>query len=547
MWLACRPASCEISDFALQLPMALAWARRLAHCGLLVATACSLGTSADNFGVLDKPGTPGMGPVVQFDTVGPVTAVPTQAIPLSLTVTGADTALTLWLEGDYADGSLSQGSLDTKRSHANLVLQTPSEPTTFTVHARTASGSEAHLQIKVASHGFSTITLLPGYAGKRAVGVVTGSVFLQTTCAELGGAALHDGLSVTNVSLGEPLQIAGIPAGPRVSILLRMAHYARGCVDIERLAPAVTTNLETVTLSDLPLDLGAAALDIHFTFEPLESDAASYSTVLGSGGLRAADAFFPVGTPQANAEATTLLGAMSSEVPIAERPMFDANRNQGGWDGALASWLSTRQPSLRSRTLGWLTSAKAEALAPFYGRLTATPEAGKATILPFAWGAVGLGAPAGVRIKQPFAWTATPDDTVHLSGSFEFLPTAFLTHAADRYASLDLPAADVPAALSQVVECGALATSLVGNGTSYSGCGAACTARLCASALATRWRAAELASTVANDVVAVVINASGGASSNDDAKLLDFHGSWVGNVISSTGSSGMKGTVTTTR
>ena len=72
----------------------------------------------------------------------------------------------------------------------------------------------------------------------------------------------------TEGALGDPLTITGVPAGTRVSISVRMAHYAHGCVDVDRLAPMASKDLATVQVLDEPLSLAKSKLLASYTFEP---------------------------------------------------------------------------------------------------------------------------------------------------------------------------------------------------------------------------------------------------------------------------------------
>ena len=529
-----------------------AWSRRplpLAAAAIgVLAAAC--GTNNATSGSTGSPsGTDGTGPTgpsVQFDIMGPLVAPSTQAVPLGLGIQGGDdTALTLWLEGAYLDASLDRGSVDTKEHHAQVLLQTPSEPSTFTVRARTAGGSEARLEVTVGLQGVASVTLQPTYAGKRPEDAVYGSIFPRTSCEELAKATLDDGTSKTAAKLGQPLTIVSVPAGTRVSISLRMAHYARGCVDVDRLAPGASKDFATVELFDRPLSLAKASLQTTYTFEPSSTEGAAYVALLDAGVARAANAFIAVGT----AEGVALLDAMKTAAPSEWQATFTGNRNAGtGWDPKVVAWLGQHPPALRARAVSWLTLAKAEAQAPLMAKLVAAKTVDRVTVTPSTWGAVDLTTRPSVTVKGPFEWTADTDDGVQTSGTFYVSPTALLARAADGYAVKEVPSAsDVPSALAAQVDCSALASSLVGAGESYPTCGAACTASLCRTALLAMWNTAAGASAAATDVIQIAMNFSAHAQIDEKAEPTFLDGTWVGKITSGTGASGMQGKVAAKR
>ena len=53
-----------------------------------------------------------------------------------------------------------------------------------------------------------------------------------------------------------------------------------------------------------------------------------------------------------------------------------------------------------------------------------------------------------------------------------------------------------------------------------------------------------MASAVADDAVHIAVNASGPATSNENAEPTGFNGTWVGKIFSDKSTSGMKGTAT---
>src|SRR6476469_2701713 len=72
---------------------------------------------------------------VTFDHEGTLAVLPSQSVDLGVSVRGPDGVVQLWLDGDYADASLSEGQVASSGGHARVTLHTPSTTTTFTVVA----------------------------------------------------------------------------------------------------------------------------------------------------------------------------------------------------------------------------------------------------------------------------------------------------------------------------------------------------------------------------------------------------------------------------
>src|SRR5260221_13288378 len=117
--------------------MVFALTRRVALGALALAfAACS--TNSDS-AVADGGGSGGgNGVSVAFDQAGVLTLAPKMSVDVALHVTGDDTNVNVWLEGDYADASLNVGDVNTADRPAAVTLHAPSVPATFTLRARVA-------------------------------------------------------------------------------------------------------------------------------------------------------------------------------------------------------------------------------------------------------------------------------------------------------------------------------------------------------------------------------------------------------------------------
>jgi hypothetical protein len=341
--------------------------------------------------------------------------------------------------------------------------------------------------------------------------------------------------------LGALIPIASIPAGTHVAIAARIAHYARGCFDVDALSPTVTREIP-LAIYDVPIALGQADLESTYTFDvPTASDLSAWNSVLDEAIARAATAFVPTSSTDAQA----LLGAMRVAVPMLSQGEFDASWTSLSWTASATTWLSSHlgSTSLRDRATAYMNQAKAGTRGPLVAHITGV-EAGHATIALETFGDLSAQA-AGLSIGQTFDWTADADDTVHLSGSMSLLPTALIASEANSVAAKNAPpAAGVASALEAVIDCAGFANALVGSGNSYGTCNASCTATLCRNALAAMWDAAIGASGAANgaDSVLISLNASAQAEVGENAEPVHFAGTWVGKVTATSGASAVSGT-----
>ncbi|HEY2369699.1 MAG TPA: hypothetical protein VGH87_25045, partial [Polyangiaceae bacterium] len=197
-----------------------------------------------------SPGPDGGSSSLSFDGEGPLTLSPNDTAVIDLSGMGVPSA-TISLAGNYLDAFLDADNVDLGGGHATITLQAPSSPTTFSVLA-SAGPQTARLDVSVSATGFATVRVSVDYEGKRPVPIVAASAFVETTCAQLAGAAT-DGSPLVLGTYGEKLVIPSVPTDGRVAISVRIAHYATGCVDVSSLTPDETDDV-TASVYDLPLD-----------------------------------------------------------------------------------------------------------------------------------------------------------------------------------------------------------------------------------------------------------------------------------------------------
>jgi len=482
---------------------------------------------------------------VAFDVDGVLTTTPRQSVEIGLH-SAVDTDISIRLDGDYAGASLSAGVVTTTGGHAKVTLHAPAVPATFSIRAHASGGPDARLDVSVSASGFATLHVTPRYAGKRPVPVLTGSVFVTSTCADLAAALasghLQDGAPATDGTLAGPLTIPSVPAGSRVAVSLRVKLYAAGCVDLDPLAADSVRDID-VPILDRPMALGAIDLASNFAFEPDTTQLAAWTRMLDAATARAAEAFVARGTN----EAAALLEAMRALVPTASQAQFDAARASGTWDSRASTWLAQRAPTMRERAVGWMAAGKADALGTLAVAITPGQSAGYAAFGLQSFNGFDANA-VGMSAHAPVTFTSDADDVLHMSGTMHLWGSALVCTAADARAKQAIAGStDVASALASIVDCAGLASSLVGSGTSYPSCNASCTASLCRAALAAMWKNGHDASATAGDDATIDLTASAQATIADDASPAQFSGAWVAQIASTKASFagfGIKGSAT---
>jgi hypothetical protein len=126
---------------------------------------------------------------------------------------------------------------------------------------------------------------------------------------------------------------------------------------------------------------------------------------------------------------------------------------------------------------------------------------------------------------------------VRFGGTFFWQPSLHLGTTIENQALVETLLPDFESALADVVACDELALS------GYSGCSNACMQQLCADALATRWQHALDVSATQQLPADLPFEASGPARIDDDARLIGFDGSWLGNIVVGTETAKVAGAI----
>jgi hypothetical protein len=508
---------------------------------LAVACESASGDAASFYPVADA-GSGGIAAGVTFDHAGTLTALPSQSIDVALTVRGADADVQVWLEGDYADGSLAADHVESSGGHASVTLRTPSSTTTFTMGARAPTGGDARLAVSVSATGFTTLRVLPAYETRRAHTTFQASAFVHATCTELAGAAIHDASLAAGGIVGQAIEIASVPSGGHVAVTTRAGHFGFGCVDLDGLATGGTTTVP-ITLYDVPMALEQTNLEATFTFEPdaTGADAKAWQAILTAGASRVEQAFFASGT-----EDKALVDAMRETVlSVADRALFDAARTQYGWDAKVATWLYARRPTLHDRAAAWLDGATAAPFGSLVAHLAPEKATGTALVQLEAFDASDARS-AGFADPAAFDWSADAQDKVHLAGTVDFAAASLAATRADaraRGASVPAPA-DVASVLADAIDCTGIGDALAAAGVAYGTCNATCMADACRGGLEARWSSAARGPTATADRTQVKLTASADAQVGEYAEPLRFTGTWLGAVTATSSRSAMKGAAT---
>ena len=512
--------------------MSFAWTPRIALGCALIACGCS-SSSADSAMGPPSSGTSSVA-AVSFDDGGTLTALPSQSITLGITVVGADTNVTVWLEGDYLDASLSADTVASQGGHASVVLRAPALATTFTIGARIAGAADARMTVAVGAGGFGTINVVPHYSGPRATTAYRASLFVHSTCDDLAKGALKDGVPAVDGTPFSKIVIPDVPAGAHVAVAVRVGHYIRGCSDVDAIVPQRTTDV-AVSLYDVPMALDQTDLDVTLTFDPTSYEG-DWGPMFDAAAGRASSAFL------SGTESYALLDAIRATIALsADKQTFDQARTSGGWDAKVTTWLGAHAPSMHERVQTWMAAAKSDPIGSLLIHLTATSESGNASASPTSFGGIAA-ADVGITAPSAFAWSADAADAVHLSGNVLLQATPLVTHLANAHAVSAVPqSTDVASALANAIDCTGLMANVVASGVLYGQCGAACAADACRTAIASAWSAA-CAPSIAADVATLKLTASGIAQVGDAAEPVTFTGAWLGQVSAATGQFATKGT-----
>jgi len=210
--------------------------------------------------------------------------------------------------------------------------------------------------------------------------------------------------------------VLNAPVGPNLAVAVRAGHYGWGCADTTDLKADGTLEVK-VTIVDKPVDLGATDLDLALTYEP---DADDYGALIGGATELLGEAFLP----KATSESELVLAAMAAAAPLDQAAAFEAARMTLGWDDLASAHFGGLDKSVRERCTSWINAGLLLQAPVMKAHLAAKDGVvGVATLDVLTIGSIDAAA-AGVLAASPFSWTADPDDTLILGGSWSGSPAA---------------------------------------------------------------------------------------------------------------------------
>lgn len=436
------------------------------------------------------------------------------------------------LLGTDAEGGPGGAALDRSeawtdaKGTAEVTLTAPRTPAIFSVRASVGMAVSAELAVSVSDLGYGTLRVQPVYAGKRDVKTWFASVRDGQRCDELGSSPSDGTLFATAPKDGFP-EIADVPVGPVLAVLVRAGHFVSGCATLQTIDPREITTVP-VSVIDRPMNLAGTRLAVTLGLQQPSGDwdAAMYQAVESSLSALVAGG---------GDDATVLLDAMQAE---AGGTSFGTTRFAEAWDDGIRQlWGAGASTRLRDVTREWMREGL---------RALVSSDAFSGVLAPDSDGAVlelmsvAGHAPKEVGFNTPLltAWSADASDTLLFGTSLLWAPPKLLTTLAVEPALAEYPELeDVQSALAEVARCSELGEHLASLGTSaeeaYAGCDGACLQSLCEEASAALWERMRGVTTPTPATLA--ITASGAAKVGDTAEAVQLDGSWVGQLQSAGG------------
>jgi hypothetical protein len=449
------------------------------------------------------------------------------------------------LDGDPLDAVLDRAEADTDaEGFATVEVTAPSSPAKFELRA--SVGAVVAVQaLAVEDGGVATVQVEPrrlNLSALRDINTWIASAYTDKSCAELPGIPPEDGpIMAPAASKTDAPVIPRVPARTRLAITLRSGHFIGGCTTVESLPPGPVTSPQVVVVSLLnrPIDLSASYLTLAFS---LESAGAAWQALLTEAGQSAQTALLGASTDDVDA----LLDAMR-EASGDSRQLFENTRKGELWDDLLrARWGSSAGTALQDTLAAWLMSGRARFASTgptFRGMLSPLPQSAPAEAstarLELATVAAVSATSAGFAESARVAWSASPDDTVALGTELYFVRSRLATALAEAAALEDFPeTTDAAEALSEALDCSALAEELTQAGTdgavAFGTCAADCLVELCQRGLGTLWNRAADAEGLTPTRLSLTATAK--AFVGDGAEVAGLTGTWIGEL----GSDGAK-------
>lgn len=496
---------------------------------LAVAPAAAIGCGGQGVDTFDSDTEPEQTPLA-FADPGTLELKPTQVVEIEILTDRAED-VTLLLLGDALDASLQQAVVRASGDgHAFATLTAPSQPTTFVVRAQIGSESFAELHVAVSEQGFTTLRITPKYQGTRELEGWSADVVVGGQCATLLATYPQDPVGALHIdgTSQDVLELGSVPVGPQLALAVQSGSLVAGCVTFAASNPGGTEDVEVAVL-DRPMALGDAKLDIQLDFEP---EPTAYGELVESSGRLVADVAFP-----SNASLPPLLlDTIGLTLSAQGSQSLQALRESGELDAAVALTVGDFDANAfchmlaQNASIAAVTRA-ADGTSSIEGLLVGTadrPEKPSFQLVSFGdLDAEQLGAPPAV----PFAWNATVEDVLVISGLLPVSPTrlagAFMSVALSESLGFETSVLD---GLKSSVDCASVAAQITSYGE-VSGCDEQCLAAACEQALATRWQLGiEAGDSTDGSSGSLQIGISGATEVDTDLLPVELQGSWLGTL-----------------
>lgn len=460
---------------------------------------------------------------IEFVPGGELTLVAGQMATLVVQVTppGVHT-VRFALLGQTENAFLSESVVETEPDGtARTSLTALTAASNFSVRAA-AGRVSGMLDVVTLEASLASLVVTPNYGGNRPVDEWVASVHLNTSCSALQGIPFPDGRLV---STGEgSVQLDGITAEVPLAVVVRAGQFAGGCRGVTPLRANSLSPVE-VDVMDRPMRTDDLSLRVGFGVEATDTP----NPALEQLAFRVAGTL----TGAASDDLAALLDAMSAA--SADPESFAAARAAQGWRAALVNGLPPELPGNGLRTLvqNWMHGGleRLEVPSALLGTLLSPgPDVAASLRLESV---IGLSPEAaGFDVENTASAVAETDDFLRLGATLEFLPSTFMSAAANLSALESDPertsAAD---AMATEFGCADVADIIVDVGTTpgqaFPGCDEGCVLDLCRSAMVELW------SRVAGSALPAVpwqVSGASRAQIDAEARPTRVDGDWIGTL-----------------
>lgn len=411
-------------------------------------------------------------------------------------------------------------------------LIAPHSATTFLVRAVADDGPTAEIAVSVSSSGFGSILVVPEYAGKRTTETWVVTAAALSTCAEKEGIPPSDG-PLWAQGDAPPIALDDVPAGTPLAITARSGNAVGGCADVAKLASGTKQTVK-VTISDRPIRLENTDATLSMTLAP---DGAALLPW-----LEKASSSFVTAFNGDKPDETALLDEMVLQMPYPDE--FAEARKSGGWDQKTREYLEAKGKLPSDRVRAWISKGTMplQAGVTLEARLVGQSSSPAHPTLN-ALGFGGIEAPEVFPIGEyTVTLSADPGDTIHLGGSVFLLPSRFLANAAEA-ASTTSAGTDPIEGLQKAIACDDLATAVLSWGEPLKTCGGVCLALACNDAIESMWMRSREQSVGTFSAAGLSFTISADALVDSEADIVEFDGTWAGELSEGTEAISVKGTV----